>query len=194
MPGTFSPAGAEPLAREEARRLEEFHAGSQRALRECYVEHFAAVDRAVGRVLRGADKETVVHEVFYRVVADASVRANFQGGSMRAWLSTIARNSAIDYRRRQQRETPSGAPPELAEQGAEVASFEASIEARDWIARFRAECLPDKWRAVFEARFVGQASQSEAARALHMHRTTLLYQEIRIRQLLRKFLLRSEGP
>ena len=134
-----------------------------------------------------------MHEVFYRVIADGAVRASFQGGSLRAWLSTVARNCAVDYKRRQLREMPSSAPAELAEEAGETPSFEASAIAREWVARFRADCLPDKWRAVFEARFVGQASQSEAARTLGMHRTTLLYQELRIRQLLRKFLLRSEG-
>jgi RNA polymerase sigma-70 factor (ECF subfamily) len=193
MPARLSPAGAEPRPRERPGWLDDFHAGDPEVMRQCYVEHFAAVERAVGRILQGADKETVVHEVFYRIIADAGVRASFQGGSLRAWLSTVARNCAVDTKRRQQREMPAGAPPDLAEDAGEVASFESSAIARDWVARFRAERLPEKWRAVFEARFVAQASQSEAARSLGMRRTTLLYQELRIRQLLRTFFLRSEG-
>jgi RNA polymerase sigma-70 factor (ECF subfamily) len=193
MPARLRPIEAEPRPREQPGWLDEFHAGDPGAMRQCYLDHFAAVERAVGRILQGADKETVVHEVFYRVIADAGVRASFQGGSIRAWLSTVARNCAVDYKRRQQRETPSGAPPDLADEAGDGTSFESSAIARDWVARFRTECLPEKWHGVFEARFVAQASQSEAARSLGMHRTTLLYQEIRIRQLLRKFLLRSEG-
>jgi RNA polymerase sigma-70 factor (ECF subfamily) len=61
------------------------------------------------------------------------------------------------------------------------------------IDRFRAHHLPAKWRGVFEVRFVQQLDQSEAARVLGIHRTTLVYQEFRVRQLLRKFFLQKEG-
>ncbi len=43
-----------------------------------------------------------------------------------------------------------------------------------------------RWRLL---RFLGSLSQSEAALALGMRRTTLAYQELRITELLRKFLL-----
>src|SRR5437868_4527758 len=65
MPARLGPVGAEPRPREQPGWLDEFHAGDPAVMRQCYVEHFAAVDRAVGRILQGADKETVVHEVFY---------------------------------------------------------------------------------------------------------------------------------
>ncbi|NPC78158.1 RNA polymerase subunit sigma-70, partial [Pyxidicoccus fallax] len=58
---------------------------------------------------------------------------------------------------------------------------------------FRREHLPAKWAPVFEARFVRQLSQREAAAALGLHRTTLAYQELRIRSLLKKFLLPPEA-
>src|SRR5262249_43475617 len=47
--------------------LDAFYAGNKEALTHIYREHFAAVDRAVGRILSQADKETVVHEVFFRL-------------------------------------------------------------------------------------------------------------------------------
>ena len=42
---------------------------------------------------------------------------------------------------------------------------------------------------MFEARFLQHLNQSEAAALLGMRRTTLAYRELRIRALLRKFLL-----
>jgi RNA polymerase sigma-70 factor (ECF subfamily) len=49
--------------------------------------------------------------------------------------------------------------------------------------------LPPAWLDVFQARFIDHLSQCEAAARLGKRRTTLAYQELRIRRLLRKFLL-----
>ena len=68
-----------------------------------------------------------------------------------------------------------------------------AAEARVMLDRFRSERLPAKWRGVFEARFIRQLDQRSAAKELKMFRTTLAYQELRVRALLRKFLLRREG-
>ncbi|MGC4117529.1 MAG: sigma-70 family RNA polymerase sigma factor [Myxococcales bacterium] len=177
------------------RWLESFHAGEACALEACYREHFEVVDGAVGRLLRGADRETVVHEVFYRVVSDPRFRQSFRGGSLGAWLATVARNLATDHLRAQQRHR--GVPldeageipePQAADGGADAA------EARMLVDRFRAEVLPAKWARVFQARFIEQRDQRDAAKQLGMARTTLAYQELRIRSLLRKFLLRGGAP
>jgi len=193
MPGPLVPAVPGGDAPERPRWLDDFHEGSRAAMTELYVDQFGAVERAVGRVLQGADKETAVHEVFYRLLADAELRLSFRGGSLRAWISTVARNHALDYRRRRERERPAGAAEDVCSEVQDVSTFEESLEARSLIERFRRDKLPEKWRAVFEARFIGQLHQSEAARALGIHRTTLLYQEFRIRQLLRAFFLRGEA-
>jgi RNA polymerase sigma-70 factor (ECF subfamily) len=178
---------------EADRWLASFHAGHRRALEQVYREHYATVQRAVGRVLTGADQETVIHEVFYRLLSREELRRNFQGGSLKAWLATVAYHLALEYVRRQQREQ--GA---IAQAQAEAPEAEASVEAdaegseaRILIERFRRECLPEKWHAVFEARFLRQLPQREAAKELGMHRTTLAYQELRIRSLLKGFLLRE---
>jgi len=171
--------------------LAEFHSGSRAVLTECYVDHFASVERAVGRILRGADKETVIHEIFFRLMTNEDLRLTFQGGSFRAWISTIARNQAVDYWRRQQFEVPAGAPEDLLGEREDAARFENRVEAQITIDRFRSECLPDKWRKVFDARFIQQLDQPEAARLLGMHRTTLIYQEYRVRTLLKRFVLRK---
>lgn len=192
MPGPLVPVDTRGGASEGARWLDDFHAGSRAAMTGLYMDHFSTVRRAVGRVLRGADGETVVHEVFCRLIADAALRASFRGGSLRAWISTVAHHHALDYRRRRHREQPGGDAADLGSEVEDVASSEGSLEARLLVDRFRRESLPEKWRPVFEARFIEQLNQSEAARALGIHRTTLAYQEFRVRQLLRKFFLRGE--
>jgi RNA polymerase sigma-70 factor (ECF subfamily) len=177
---------AEPLS-----WLAQFHAGSREILRECYVDHFASVERTVGRILKGADKETVIHEIFFRLITNERLRLTFQGGSFRAWVSTIARNQAVDYWRRQQFEVPAGAPEDILGEREDAARFENRVEAQITIDRFRTECLPEKWRKVFDARFIQQLDQPEAARVLGMHRTTLIYQEYCVRNLLKRFVLRK---
>jgi RNA polymerase sigma-70 factor (ECF subfamily) len=59
--------------------------------------------------------------------------------------------------------------------------------------RFREQILPPEWIPVFDARFVRQLDQRQAARAIGIPRTTLVYREHRIRRLLRAFLLSTEG-
>jgi RNA polymerase sigma-70 factor (ECF subfamily) len=49
--------------------------------------------------------------------------------------------------------------------------------------------LPKKWERVFVARFLEQQDQPTAARSLGIPRTTLAYQEYRIRKRLRKYMM-----
>ncbi len=167
--------------------LERFHAGEREALESFYRGHYRAVDRAVGAVLGGADRETVVHEVFLRVISSAELRQRLTGGSPSAWIAAIAKNHAIDYRRRRGREV-------LGEEGADLAQppRDEVVDAQMLIERFQREVLPEKWRAVFETCFVRQMTQRDAARELGLSRTTLLYQQHRVRALLKSFLLDDE--
>jgi RNA polymerase sigma-70 factor (ECF subfamily) len=172
--------------------LERFHAGERQTIADCYRDHFRVVDYAVGQVLRGADKETVIHEVFFQLLARAELRQSFTGVGFSSWLSTLARRQAIDFWRRYRHErsldqlTAEGRTVEPSQPGE---PFERAVEARLTIDRFRRECLPAKWVRVFEARFVGGLAQRAAAARLGISRTTLAYQEIQVRRLLRKFLL-----
>jgi RNA polymerase sigma-70 factor, ECF subfamily len=177
---------------DEGAWLADFHAGRRAALERCYRECYPTVHRAVGRVLGGADQESVVHEVFYRVLSREELRRGFQGGSLKAWLATVAVHLATDHVRRQQRERAAiaTAHAEAAAEGPSCTGPEGTPEAheaRALIERFQREVLPRKWAPVFEARFLRQLSQREAARELAMHRTTLAYQELRIRALLGRF-------
>ena len=183
---------ARPAPAQEAPWLDRFHAGERDTIEACYRDHFRVVDHAVGQVLRGADKETVVHEVFLQLLSRAELRRGFTGGGFTAWLATVARHQAIDFWRRYRNErsldqmTADGRTVEPAPVGE---PFERGVEARLAIDRFRRERLPAKWAPVFEARFVAGLDQRAAAARLGISRTTLAYQEIQVRRLLRRFLL-----
>lgn len=164
--------------------LEAFHAGDRGVLEGCYREHFGAIERAIGGVLGGADRETVIHELFSRLMASDELRRAFTGGSFVAWVCTVARNQAIDYQRRRGRETS------ISDEVAGV-SWQEAADARVLVERFKRGLRPD-WVGVFELRFLQQMTQHEASRALGLHRTTLAYRELRIRRALRVFLLGDE--
>jgi RNA polymerase sigma-70 factor, ECF subfamily len=170
-------------------RLAAFHAGEQGVLERCYRDCYEAVSQAVGRVLSGADQETVVHEVFFRVLTDGDLRRRFRGGSLAAWLTIVARNHAIDFARRRGRESP--APEGSAD--AWVSSFTEPAEARLVIDRFRAEVLPPKWARTFELRFLLQWERREVAQQLGISRATVAYREMKIRAMLRRHVLRREA-
>jgi RNA polymerase sigma-70 factor, ECF subfamily len=179
--------GREGREGRDDRWLQRFHAGERDTLELVYRRHFQTVHGAVGSVLVGADRETVIHEVFLRVLNEAGFRQSFRGGDLGAWLAVVGRNHAIDYARRRNREAPAGI--EVAAWRSTGDDMARSSEARLLIERFQREVLPPQWRAMFEARFLRHLSQNEAAAELGMRRSTLAYQELRIRQLLRTFLL-----
>src|SRR4051794_41920390 len=116
-----------PIDLDGATAQKRFHECDREFLGLLYRETYDAVDRAVGRVLRGADRETVVHDVYLRLLTKPELRRSFTGGSMRSWLMTIAHNLAGGFLRRQRPPArlagPAGAlldPPagRVGEQGA----------------------------------------------------------------------------
>jgi RNA polymerase sigma-70 factor (ECF subfamily) len=189
-PKDLAPTSSRRFADE--RWLANFHRGDRETFDALYREYFTTVDGAVARVLAGADKETVIHDVFCQLMTRAEVRSAFRGGSFGAWLGTLARNRAVDFHRRRKLEQPMGADPEAFGGMLETRSFEPKAEARLVLERFSGT-LPEKWRRVFQKRFVEGLEQQEAASALDMSRTTLAYQEYRIRRLLRRFVLQGSS-
>jgi RNA polymerase sigma-70 factor (ECF subfamily) len=173
--------------------LADFHAGDRTVLERCYRDHYDGLIRVVSRLLRGADAETVTHEVFYRLLYNAKMRESFHGGNLEAWLHQVATNLARDHLRRYKREEPERlhAGPRAGDDGAGEMTDE--VEAKMLIERFRREHLPAEWAGVFDARFLRQLSQRDAASELGLPRTTLVYQEQRIRASLQDFLLRGDG-
>jgi len=168
--------------------LDRFHAGDRGILEGCYREHFRAVDLAVGQVLRGADRETMVHEVFLQLIERAEIRQGFQGGNFRGWLTTVSHHLAVDHWRRRRRERSwEDAPVEEASLEA-TRSVERGAEARLFAERYLRQRLPEAWLPVFELRFLGGLDQRTAARQLGISRTTFAYRELRVRRLLRRYL------
>jgi RNA polymerase sigma-70 factor (ECF subfamily) len=175
---------------EDERWLTAFHAGEREVLAECYRRHGPRVTAAARALVGAVDGETVTHEVFYRLLTNPDMRASFGGGNFEAWLVQVVTRSAIDDLRRRRREvafesTPP-APPIDAGAG------DDALDAKRVVERFRASALPPELTAVFEARFLQQKSQRDAAAAIGIPRSTLAYQEQRIRALLERFLLGDE--
>jgi RNA polymerase sigma-70 factor, ECF subfamily len=174
--------------------LDGFHRGERGALARCYEDYVDTVTWAVRPIVQGVDEETVVHDVFCRLFGNEQTRRSFAGGNFGAWIITVARRQAIDFRRRRSREqlTDAAEVHELAARTTPPEDTEAELARNLWIGRFRDQ-LPPKWVPVFRTRFLEQLDQREAARRLGMHRTTLAYQEMRIRSLLRQFVLEGEA-
>jgi RNA polymerase sigma-70 factor (ECF subfamily) len=182
----------------DALDLAEFHAGTRPALERCYREHYADVTAAVVRVLGGVDAESVIHEVFYRLLSSAEMRMSFRGGNLGAWLARVATNAAIDCARRRGREVIEDGEHGIRDvrsgiAGSYMVDDRERVDAKLLVDRFRRNELPPEWDAVFEARFLRQLPQREAAQELGIPRSTLVYQEQRIRGMLRRFLLEDEG-
>jgi RNA polymerase sigma-70 factor (ECF subfamily) len=175
---------------DDASSRQRFHAGERDFLGQLYRETYEVVDTAVGRVLRGADRETVVHDLYLRLLAKPELRQNFAGGSMRSWLSTLAHNLAVDYWRHHRRESSlegRDVPPLIDPMSSRI---EERAELNIFVERFKRDALPEELWPLFDARFLEQLDQREAARRLGMHRTTLAYRELRVRRCLRVFLRR----
>jgi len=179
--------------------LARFHAGARDVMEACYRDHFRTVEQAVGRILQGADRETVVHEIFLQLLSNEELRRRYAGGYFRAWLATVARNHAIDYWRRYRNEQALDDAPDAVQAGVEpglgsdigpqdsAARIERSAEARLFVERFRRDVLPAKWVGVFELRFLAGLDQRTAAARLGIGRTTLAYREVQVRRLLGRF-------
>lgn len=165
--------------------LARFHAGERAVLESVYVEQFAGVAAAIAPIVGPTERETIIHDVFASLIAHREVRESFRGGSLGAWLRTVARNRALDHVRRMQRERLVLSALDDAEPRVEP---DVAAAARRELAAFRAT-LPTDWIGVFDACFVRQLSQRDAARALAIPRTTIAYRALRIRRALRRFIL-----
>ena len=178
----------------QERWLSAFHAGDRATIERCYREHHGAVAAAVRRLLPQADAETVTHEVFYRLLSDENFRASFQGGHFATWIARVAQNRALDHLRRCNREQPLARDGSQTDEPLATERLEEELEAKLLVERFRRECLPLEWAGVFDARFLQQLTQREAAAVLGIRRTTLVYREYRIRALLTKFMVEAGDP
>ena len=149
------------------------------------------MERAVGEVVGHADRESIIHEVFSRLLGQPEFRQTFRGGSFSAWIAVVARHQAIDYARRLKRETVLG---DGATDQSHLRNESRAAEARILVEAFRRTWLTPSWDSVFDACFLRQLSQREAAQELGLSRTTVAYRELRIRRQLRQFLRDEELP
>jgi RNA polymerase sigma-70 factor (ECF subfamily) len=193
--GTFA---LPPMSRvaaeiEDSAWLEAFRRGDRDAIEECYRRYYGVVEAAIGTLLGFADRETIIHEVFFRLLTDKEMRASFSGPSLGAWLSAIARNRAIDLSRRARREALVPSPLEVIPEVPDAGSHDDHV-MRLLIERFRREHLTPEWAPVFEARFIRQMTQREAASHLGIRRTTLAYRELQLRRRFKAFMLSTEDP
>ena len=105
----------------------------------------------------------------------------------------MARNLALDHVRHRRLEVPLSEHRQARSSGLSIEDrLEQRTHVRLTLERFRSDVLPLKWEPVFVARFLQQQDQPTAARSLGMRRTTLAYQEYRIRRLLERFVMRRE--
>ena len=188
-----SPGSTGRTTETELAWLTRFHAGDRATLGQCYREHFAAVARTVEGVVGGPDRDTVIHDVFVKLIADAHARRGFKGGSFVAWIARVAHNAAIDHTRKYGREQCIDPAEALRLKGGQSDRLEAKTHARRLIERFRREHLKPEWEPVFVARFLEQRTQRDAALRCGIHRTTLAFRELQIRRRLRRFLLEIEA-
>jgi RNA polymerase sigma-70 factor (ECF subfamily) len=180
---------------EELSWIDGFRRGDRDILARCYRANYRVLEAAIGGVLGVADRETVIHEVFLRLLTERDLRESFKGvtdRSLGAWLSTMARNRALDVRRRASREVSFSVPVEVLHSDVDARAGEETM-MRLLLLRFQREHVPPAWAPVFQARFIGEMSQREAARHLGMRRTTLAYQELQLRRRLRQFMLQDDG-
>ena len=178
---------------EDSAWLEAFRRGDRAVIEECYRRYYDVVESAIGSLLGIADRETVIHEVFFRLLTDESMRASFNGQSLGAWLAAVGRNRALDLARRSRRESLVPHPVDVAPEVPDAGSHDDHV-MRLLLERFRRDHLTPEWAPVFETRFIRQMSQREAARYLGMRRTTLAYRELQLVRKFKAFMLEVEEP
>ncbi len=162
-------------------------------LEAIYRDHFDDVSRTARRFLAGADHESVVQQVFVKLLSSEDVRRSFQGGSLGGWLNRITQNQALEYLRRHRNEAPLGDEAVAALAAAPEPEQPAlRLEAAQWVDRFR-KTLPRGWDPIFELCFLKRLDQRSAAAQLGLARTTLAYRCLRIQWRLRAALLEDEA-
>jgi len=174
-----------------------FYKGEQAVLRRVYQTYVGQVEKAVLRYCSGPDAECLVQDVFTMVIESSDLRAQFKGGNMSAWLTTIASHRAIDFLRRRKRFCFMDEPYSIDGNLAPSQDGEASLIHHDQeqhlqkaLELFSIEVLPrlnPKLVSIFTLRFVDHQSQAEAARILNIPRGTLIDREQKLLSILASF-------
>jgi RNA polymerase sigma-70 factor, ECF subfamily len=153
------PTAEPPLsAASDADLLRAIGEGSEPAFEELRQRYRRAVERAC-RAIVGDELEDCAQEVFVRIWRKAALYDRGRG-SAPAWLLTLARRTALNFRRH--RELP--LPEELID---ETGAVEAPDVDRFWVEA-ALERLPERERRVLELAYFQDLSQSAIAAELHV--------------------------
>jgi RNA polymerase sigma-70 factor (ECF subfamily) len=151
-------AESAPSAASDADLLRAIGEGSEPAFEELRHRYRRAVERAC-RAIVGGELEDCAQEVFVRVWRKAALYDRGRG-SAPAWLLTLARRTALNFRRR--REVP--LPEELID---ETGAVEAPDVDRFWVEA-ALERLPERERRVIELAYFHDLSQRTIAAQLNV--------------------------
>jgi RNA polymerase sigma-70 factor (ECF subfamily) len=148
-------AAPPPAAASDAELLRAIGEGSEPAFEELRNRYRRAIERAC-RAIVGGELEDCAQEVFVRIWRKASLYDRSRG-SAPAWLLTVARRTALNFRRRRE----VSIPDELIDESA----VEAPDVDRFWVEAALAR-LPERERQVIELAYFHDLSQSAIATEL----------------------------
>jgi RNA polymerase sigma-70 factor (ECF subfamily) len=162
IPQRFERASRGPSSVEatDADLLRAISEGSEPAFEELRRRYRRAVERAC-RSIVGGEPEDCAQEVFVRIWRKASLYDRGRG-SAPAWLLTLARRTALNFRER--RDVPLRLPDELAD---EATAVDAPDVDRFWVEA-ALERLPERERLVIELAYFHDLSQSAIAAELRV--------------------------
>jgi RNA polymerase sigma-70 factor, ECF subfamily len=152
-----APAFTAPAHATDAELLRAIGEGSEPAFEELRSRYRRAVERACGSIV-GGELEDCAQEVFVRIWRKASLYDRSRG-SAPAWLLTVARRTALNFRRRREVSIPDELVDESAVEPPDVDRFwvEAALER-----------LPERERVLIELAYFHDLSQSAIARELRV--------------------------
>jgi RNA polymerase sigma-70 factor (ECF subfamily) len=147
-----------PSAATDAELLRAIGEGSEPAFEELRNRYRRAVERAC-RAIVGGEQEDCAQEVFVRIWRKASLYDRDRG-SAPAWLLTVARRTALNFRGRREVSL-------LEEPVDEASAVEAPDVDRFWVEA-ALERLPDRERRVLELAYFHDLTQSAIAAELRV--------------------------
>ena len=149
---TREATGPPTAAASDAELLRAIGEGSEPAFVELRHRYRRAVERACRQIV-GGELEDCAQEVFVRIWRKASLYDRGRG-SAPAWLLTVARRTALNFRQRRELPLPDELRDETATEAPDVDRFwvEAALER-----------LPERERRVLELAYFHDLSQSEIA-------------------------------
>jgi RNA polymerase sigma-70 factor (ECF subfamily) len=146
-----------PAAASDAELLRAIGEGSEPAFEELRNRYRRAIERACQAIV-GGELEDCAQEVFVRIWRKASLYDRSRG-SAPAWLLTLARRTALNFRRRREVSLPGELQDENEVEPPDVDRFwiEAALER-----------LPERERRVLELAYFHDMSQSAIAADLRV--------------------------